>query len=164
MHHPRHSIAVADGNINNRPTIVSHVLVVRLSAHKEGTLQISFHHGSEALATDFTGFGNELTPRIVNQHFEGAVPVNDVLHKPDYVRFVPYVGGRAGHDPAWEAEGIQLLGRTLASGFGPAGDHNSRPERRKLLSNRPANARSTTRDEGYLAPEQVVAKTALPGG
>jgi hypothetical protein len=198
MHHSRHPVPIADGDVDDRSPAgaapvfaiaVAHVPVVDLLAQEEGPVQVRLDDGREPPPADFARFREELSPRIVDQHVDGTVPVQDVVHEPDDVLLVPEVGGWTGHDPPGGGAAmmtpsrdvdvaaaaaavaavsafdfaVDFVGRLPTLRFGPTGNHDGRTEGGQFTGDRPADARAAPGDEGDLPPKQVASEAAPPG-
>ncbi len=80
MHHIRHSIAISQGDIDDAPAVISHVMFVGGAADMEGSREVGLDDGLEAFGREFFGRADELASGIVYEEVEGFVGLYYVFY------------------------------------------------------------------------------------
>mmetsp|Transcript_1096 Transcript_1096/g.2223 ORF Transcript_1096/g.2223 Transcript_1096/m.2223 type:complete len:290 (-) Transcript_1096:107-976(-) len=174
VHHIWHSIPISQGDVDDAPAVISHVVFVGGTADVEGSSEVSLDDGLESFRREFFGGADELTSGVVYEEMEGFVGLYYVFYQiihlfcisntrrwPDnYLSHRIRVASFAL--PPSNNRLVHFLRRPYALIDIPTGNDDCGTEKGQFRCYGATYARSTSCDEGYFSGEEVRAEYALP--
>ena len=73
MDHVRHAVAIAEGNVDDAPAVVAHVVFEGVFAGVECACEVGVYDCLEAAGGEFLCRAYKLTSRVVHEQIEGSV-------------------------------------------------------------------------------------------
>lgn len=80
MHHIWHSIPISQGDVDDAPAVISHVMFVGGAADVEGSREVGLDDGLESFRSEFFGGADKLTSGVIYKEMEGFVGFHYVFY------------------------------------------------------------------------------------